>query len=214
MTIDLQKFCSRDIQKPNLCQPFNQGGFTNATNGHLIIRVPAIDGYKEQLVPNLAKLLPQFSEEPAEWFKCPVIKVAEPGVCPYCNGAKEGYVCPECDGEGEVELSTDFNYYDEEVCKSCDGSGQISESDLEKIKKRKPYLGLNPVKDICFHCEGTGVAGYDHKGVKVGGIPFSDLYLSWLCQLPNCEIGPLGEYLPARFRFDGGDGLIMPRRED
>lgn len=213
--IDLQKFCCNPgSDRDHLKRPFNQGGFTNATNGHLIIRVPVMMEYQDQDDPDLSKHDTWFGTEPEAWFKCPVIEVAEPGVCPYCNGTKEVYVCPECDGEGEVELSTDFNYYDEEECKTCDGSGQISEPDLEKIKKRKPYIGLNPTKVICFHCDGTGVAGYYHKGIEVGGLLFSDLYLSWLCQLPNCEIGPFGETEPARIRFDGGEGLIMPRRKD
>ena len=213
--IDLQKFCHKPSDgRDELRQPFNQGGFTNASNGHLIIRVPVMPEYQDQEKPDLSKHDKWFSAKPEAWFKCPVVEEAEPGVCPYCNGAKEACICPECDGEGEVELSTDFNCYDEEKCKTCDGNGQISESDLEKIKKLKPYFSYPDLKRPCFHCDGTGVAGYDHKCVEVGGIPFSGLYLSWLCQLPNCEIGPFGEKEPARIRFDGGEGLIMPRRKD
>jgi len=45
---------------------------------------------------------------------------------------------------------------------------------------------------------------------KYGQAYFANYLLSMLSELPGCEIGPFGEKGPARIRFDGGDGIIMP----
>ncbi len=48
--------------------------------------------------------------------------------------------------------------------------------------------------------------------VDVGDLKFSRRYLRWLRALPSCQIGLNDAGDPARFRFDGGEGLLMPRR--
>jgi len=48
--------------------------------------------------------------------------------------------------------------------------------------------------------------------VELGGIPFGYRPLRLLHTLPGCEIGPISDATPALIRFDGGDGLLMPRR--
>ena len=49
--------------------------------------------------------------------------------------------------------------------------------------------------------------------VKIGRASFNSKYVSWLQQLPNLELDrvPRG-FKPMRFRFDGGEGLLMPCR--
>lgn len=44
----LQKFCSTDSFRVNINKPFSQGEYTYATNGHIIVRVPRIEGIGEQ----------------------------------------------------------------------------------------------------------------------------------------------------------------------
>jgi len=83
----------------------------------------------------------------------------------------------------------------EQDCEECGGSGRID------------FAGIN---NRCQECSGKGKTPR-HIGVEVGGIPFSDVYLSWIAELPGAEIGPMGPLEPARFRFKGGEGLLMPR---
>ena len=42
------------------------------------------------------------------------------------------------------------------------------------------------------------------------GVKFRVRYLALISLLPNVEIGTFGPMEPAVFRFDGGEGLIMP----
>lgn len=212
--IDIQKFCYEPRDgRDELWQPFNQGGFTNASNGHLIIRVPVMSEYQDQEKPDLTKHDKWFSAEPEAWFKCPEITEPELGLCQHCWGEIEMFVCPECLGSGRIDFQTKYNDYVVE-CELCDESGQLRKGEIEALSNWHTELKKYDKKEPCNNCGGTGKQAYIHKDIEVGGLPFSDLYLSWLCQLPNCEIGPFGEKEPARIRFDGGEGLIMPRRKD
>lgn len=40
----LQTFCSTDLTRPNLQQPFTINGDTYATDGRIVIKVPAVEG--------------------------------------------------------------------------------------------------------------------------------------------------------------------------
>ena len=72
------------------------------------------------------------------------------------------------------------------------------------------------IMEPCSECE-HGCSECDNgfvekiKSVDVGGIPFQRKYLALLAALPNCRISPDGQNA-AWFKFDGGDGLIMPMR--
>lgn len=79
-------------------------------------------------------------------------------------------------------------------CGECNGKG--------KHKHRGTFI-------TCEDCEGKGEI-QRHLGIDVGPAKFSDVYLSWLAELPGVEIGPFEPFDPARFRFQGGDGLLMP----
>ncbi len=47
---------------------------------------------------------------------------------------------------------------------------------------------------------------------EINGSIFQNQYLRLLKELSNCKISPTGHDKPAWFKFDGGDGLIMPMR--
>jgi hypothetical protein len=49
--------------------------------------------------------------------------------------------------------------------------------------------------------------------MEINGCYFQNQYLHLLKKLPNCQISPIGKDDPAWFKFDGGDGLIMPYRK-
>ena len=48
---DLQKFCGRETSRAYLMKPFTHGAYSWATDGHIIIRVPRIDGVAETSGP-------------------------------------------------------------------------------------------------------------------------------------------------------------------
>jgi hypothetical protein len=75
--------------------------------------------------------------------------------------------------------------------------------------------GKHKYQGSFIECEDCGGEGkYDkHKRIPIGDeAGFSNVYLSWLAELPGIEIAPFGAEEPARFRFEGGDGLLMPMR--
>lgn len=66
----------------------------------------------------------------------------------------------------------------------------------------------------CTSCDGSGQALDDYQ-VDVGGILFSADVFSRIRGLPNIaiEVNPSHPLKPHRFRFDGGEGVIMPMRK-
>ncbi len=63
----------------------------------------------------------------------------------------------------------------------------------------------------CEYCNGTGKIE-NPKPFKVGVASFQPKYLQLLKTLPGCSLGPTREDYAAHFKFDGGDGLLMPVR--
>lgn len=115
--IDLQQFCGTDETRPYIMKPFSFGDFSYATNGHIMVRVPKMEGVEapskkfnadkplqgvEQasFVPPTFKLPPQPSEEDE---------------CTDCDGRGYEHDCPHC----------------ECTCRACDGTGnQAAEGKL------------------------------------------------------------------------------------
>jgi hypothetical protein len=68
----------------------------------------------------------------------------------------------------------------------------------------------------CEPCDGTGKISSDVEvSLSIGGVPFGLRYVRPIMALPSLEIAvPVnGGKSPLEFRFDGGDGIIMPRTE-
>lgn len=184
MTInDLTPFCCDDNSKSNITHPWTGEGYTQATNGMILIRVSPVDGVKpSETAPVTGSLFPK--HEPSDWVEVSGIKLAATETCPVCNGEVGTVKCPECHGDGEVEFENRYNDYTVE-CKTCEGEGEIR----------------------CRNCSGAGKV----DGINtVGEAKFSTVLLRLLVPLPNCRIGVVNDCAPAWFRFDGGDGLIMP----
>lgn len=186
MTIDdLKPFCCSDSTKQNICKPWTGEGYTQATDGWMLIRVEPIEGVEPNGdAPVTTRLFP--SQEPAEWFDLANVQFAPVEICPLCEGKQGTVECPECKGSGEVDLENDYSEYTVD-CKTCDGDGETR----------------------CKHCHGSGTV----EGINVLGVAkFGTSLLKMLLPLPNCKIGITTAIQPAWFRFDGGDGLIMPMR--
>jgi hypothetical protein len=208
--IDLISFCQTDGSKA-INTPWSEGDYTYASNGHLLVRVPRREDVAEKIeAPNIAgtSLGAGLDKTPAEWVDVPRLVVA-PDDCPECKGTGKQYNCPECEGEGEVHLSTDWSDYGEETCETCGGNGQLSKDQWLRLMPK----GSNPAGENCYSCNGIGKK-YEGKAVEVGKGLFTDTLLAQISILPKCKIGVVDKLSPAIFRFEGGDGLLMPRLSD
>jgi hypothetical protein len=60
------------------------------------------------------------------------------------------------------------------------------------------------------HCGGKGTLLTPMTPIRIGCASYSDRYLRMIADLPGCVIQPLPTPNPARFMFEGGEGLLMP----
>ena len=189
----LKKFVSQNDPREYMRSPFNRGEWTYATNGHIAVRVPKIDGIATLAEKHIPKLESLFQSAGGNDFIV-LPTLPPPEKCQMCNGTGAAYECPYCDGKGEFEHG--LHTY---KCKECDGTGQVTSG----------YEAYNEMS--CRHCMGTGVARY--KPVKVGASHFDLSYLYLINGLPGAKFSPGARQLDmARFVFDGGEGILMPMR--
>jgi hypothetical protein len=88
---------------------------------------------------------------------------------------------------------------EDDECESCDGRGSEHE--------------CPDCLCICKQCNGTGKEPpYSDVSVEIGNAIYAGKYIHLIRSLPGVEIGPTHERDPMRFRFAGGEGCLMPRR--
>jgi len=202
--IELADFCAdcvyhRGSKKLDFRAPFLQSGWTYATDGSVAIRISADQEQGQRAIAHLPEVgaLPYWQLESGRWRNWPPRRwIEHPRCdwCPICEGT--GYLrprkdCPRCNGwggcgwEGGAELP----------CEICRGSG---------------YAGHK-----CPYCDGSGHAAGRPTVQQVGPAAISGRYDLILRKLPDLRWQPASgagpaELLPLRFRFSGGDGLLMP----
>lgn len=191
----MKKFCSEKIK--NFVEPWTRDGFTYATNGHILIRVPALPDVPDNPgAPGISKTFAMFNIS-EESFDIPVLPAPQYSVCEECEGKGKGFTCPECDGRGVVLWETNRHEYEAD-CLECDGDGIVNGN--------------------CPGCGGTGKR-IERFGFKINGVSFDRDCLALLKNLPEIKIYPqpintkVYSQSASSFTFDGGDGLIMPRNE-
>lgn len=182
---------------PKMCGPFSFGDYSYASNGHLLVRVSRLAD-----VPEWAALNEQASQMfngldfpalTAALVDIPDFPQPEPEPCPVCNGAGKISTCPECEGAGEVTFENDFHEYEVD-CLTCHGKGKVAGH------------------EICGDCNGSGKRRVT-KRIEVGCTGFSSHYLNLLRDhLPGVKIAPTEPEKANFFKWDGGDGLLMPMR--
>lgn len=184
----LQSFCQDDPERC-LGRPWTKDSFTYASDGFILVRVPAIDkdpGGRGTAVEKLyaeAGLIPEDG-----WLDLPTIP--DPPVCSKCKGdADANRECPECDGDGEVDLYNSYSSYTCD-CKTCGGSGEI---------------------EGCSKCHGTGFEA-EEESVQVGSRRFKVALVRMVATLPKVQIAPTNNSINW-VRFEGGDALVMPLTE-
>lgn len=173
----LQSFCSTDSSRPRLHSPFTQGEHTYATDGSVLIRIPAI-----------AEIGPR-DDAPAGAAGSLFIDAAE-------DFAK---------GEFKALPSVDVV-----ACRFCEGAGKIKQvrcghcGNWTKIPVECPYES----------CDGKGNAPANSNGVLFGTQMINPYYVWKLSGLPGIVIANASKSWadPLAFKFDGGEGLLMPMR--
>lgn len=62
----------------------------------------------------------------------------------------------------------------------------------------------------CEECDGTGKVAAKVSTV-IGGVIFDMKYIRMIAELPGVEVSITDSNSPSFFRFEGGDGALMPR---
>lgn len=111
--IDLAPFCYKSNDRPYLLQPWTRGGFTWATNGHILVRVPAhADVPDNKYAPNCERIIAY--HDGATFAAFPAVKWPDPpdDECSHCEGRGYKHNCPdcsckcdECEGTGYAKLT-------------------------------------------------------------------------------------------------------------
>ena len=103
----LQQFCAGEGDiRYYLRAPFNQGAHTYATNGHIAIRVPRMEGFEEREEQKIKML---FATAPKlQLVSLPEIPPVTMKVCSWCDGSGKYHVdrpykCDVCRGSGQEE---------------------------------------------------------------------------------------------------------------
>jgi hypothetical protein len=204
----LKKFCGTDYPEW-IMEPWNQDGYTYATDGHVIVRMissshgegitlPPILGERETAIikklpwstlakrSTFSRLLPGTFNAVRERFLCrkcvPDAALAKP--CTKCEGKDSGEDCLACGGVG-LEKEKGQEQWKTSQCPECDGTRWAEKTvwclrNHEDVDKRY-YLNPRILQKMIEN---------------LGPIDFVE---------PE-EIKPVG------FRFAGGDGLLMPMR--
>lgn len=177
--------------------PFNIDGFTFATDGHILLRVPEDTAYSQNK-PIDAVLRLCWPAQVNNLTYAPLFSVNPPveEVCNRCKGVTRKQECDECDGDGFVTWSnTLYNHDYEAECKSCEGTGEVCE---------------------CQECDGTGKKRAPQT-IDIGGSRFNRALLFKITSLLHdvkMVIPAEGNLSTVHFTFDGGDGLVMPMRKE
>jgi hypothetical protein len=197
--VDLQRFCWANDYRKHLRQPWAHKGWMYASNGQILVRVPAPEHaetvFAEKVAESAVGMLADIGGR--EYAPLPAFTLG--AVCEYCKGVGtiKQSKCPDCDGDGQFDHG-DHSY----DCKACDGEGWINDTAGEDRE--------------CYACDGFGTHS---KSINFGGgIGYQARYLHLIEDLPGLLFSP-GTCVdqtttkPAHFTFDGGEGLLMPMRE-
>lgn len=203
MNINLQRFCANSLDaREYLRAPWVVGEWVYATNGHIAIRVPVWEGGDvaagikgkhpdaNRLFVRAFGLEGAFLEMPAD--------LAKPDTCESCGGTgiHNTIKCPDCN-DGEFKHGS-FTY----ECQNCAGS-PVGEGYLTTGDKDAPIK-------TCHVCDGLG----QRRGkAVVGAVSFDIIYLNWIAELPNAHIKVSTTDDVAAIKFDGGQAILMPRRD-
>lgn len=208
--IDLKKFCRKNYFSETLKEPFNEGDYTYAADGSILVRIDKIQEITMEY-PSIkaGKIIEENKINGNEiWIDPPKFEIIEKN-CTECKGTGKIIVCKECGGSGGIQFSNIYNVYDVE-CLSCGGKEVVNTNgkceDCEGTGKYKEYS--NPIIKasvrIATDIRVNGI--YEELEVMING-----MYLEMIQDLPNIKIALQDSSTKCiKLKFDGGIGLLMP----
>lgn len=135
---ELQKFCSTD--RESLSKPFTQGNYTYASDGRLMIRVPALpDAVNPDAPKDVERIV--FDSNPIDPSKVHLVgslkipKLEGSSDCPVCKGTADHF-CTKCEGL--------------HPCGKCNGTGSFPENPIRVPigEHSVSHILLNAIKDL------------------------------------------------------------------
>jgi len=199
--LKLLKTDDPEEKRHHVLNPWHENGFSYATNGAIVIRVPGEYGDNDVgEFPKMADFNWPFFDTLENGITIPKYAFGEYQTCNLCSGQKH-IQCPECDGDGMVYFENDYHEYNMQ-CASCSGRGVT-----ELIETQK-----------CWFCYGTNIK--DEPYFLIDGQMFNPRYIKLLVDnLPDLIFYPKiscwnedEEKASAGFSFDGGLGFIMSKK--
>lgn len=205
----LKLFCGTDVLRPNLHQPFRQGKWVYATDGHCMIRMLAAGMPEVPVIPNRGDPPPKASmldphmdfDVPADqWVPLPPVPPMVMVKCQSCNGCGKVDICDECEGTGTVHWTSEYDNHYEAECEGCDGKGYDPGSE-----------------DPCMECDGTGLeesaSGPQYLVVGKWKLPIEQARK--LAQLQGVHLAVVNkdcnsDLHPLQFTSIEGSGVWMP----
>ncbi len=169
---------------------------------------------KEELMPFCDEEIPNFKEP---WTKGNWTYATNGKICirvPAVDGVEENAFTPQADRLFDTAFApkqwspvpkVEKPEQPKEIeCDECEGSGKSDENQCE-------FCGKYPE---CEECGGSGKIMKPPlvKKKEIDGVIFDEKYLYLIQKLPGIEIGVNSLPDASRFRFDGGEGLLMPMR--
>ena len=214
MAIDLQRFCSTEADsREHLRAPWKLGKWVYAANGSIAIRVPAVSRPDitdtPKAAPNAAALFEKAFEADGDFLILPPVPAIQK--CMECEGTGKvrAIRCPDCDGGSFMH-----GHYSYE-CKNCEDSagGAGWERLYDDTHAKQPHEVQRP----CMECSGNGYPTGGSETITLGEAIYEPAYLALFAGLPQVRVRPgdpctVEKAGPAAFIFDGGQGLLMPRR--
>lgn len=203
--LDLSTFCEVDDYQGrfNLTTPFHQEGFTYATDARVCVRtaLPVDLATAEECRRPKANRLPWEHEKKCGWKSWDTAVRQQTDIEPDC---------PTCFGRGRFNCKQ---------CERCEGSCWRTEytndgfADAEKpCECRTGWVGGT----ACPECRGSGAVDYV---MRIGGVCIAPIYHAKVATLGPVDFVNGGvppdaftkdNRTAVLFRFDGGDGMVMP----
>lgn len=204
----LMNFCSKDQSRSPLCNPFNVGCYTYATDGHIAIRIPRMPVFSSnEPVENIEKVWFKGTARDSDYIPVPnVPKERIYESCPSCRGSGRVRQCPDCEGEGVITFESNTGLLYDIDCRNCNNKGVLGDSG---------YLPDDLTTVPCERCCGEGIVP-KNLFMRIGNRLIACHLLSLMGQLPNCRLAPgaTTDFMAIPFSFDEGEGIVMPARDD
>jgi len=145
---DLSIFCKAEIDdrgRHRMRSPCTHGGWTYATDGRLIVRIPApesIDVPRPDYFPGADEIMKNFDPSLCTTPFPDITTETKQVVCPHCPPGK----CKKCDGDGELEC---WHCGFTNECKECEGTGETDYSGDCKVCNNTREVPVTADMEVC-----------------------------------------------------------------